>query len=157
MVRHYSKHRTPMYVCFPYANAFVNHRKLFKVIAEFKCPALIIRLLMYWYRNYNNMYKWDNIIFNKFTVSNDIKQGGILSSVFLNINVNVLSINLNENYIGCCLKDEVANHLYYLIICFFFILVLPPASGMNEMIKKWHKNYHWIIVIRNWHWYTPIP
>ena len=136
IVRHYNKHRTPMYVCFLDASkAFdcVNHWKLFKVMVKRKCPAFIIRLLMYWYRNQKLCVKWDSIISKKFSVSNGIKQGGILSPKLFNIYVNVLSTSLNEKYIGCCLKDKVVNHLYS---ADDLVLVSPTASGMSELIQE---------------------
>ena len=136
IVRHYNKHRTPMYVCFLDASkAFdcVNHWKLFKVMVECKCPAFIIRLLMYWYRNQKLCVKCDSVISKKFSVSNGIKKGGILSPKLFNIYVNVLSTSLNEKHIGCCLKDKVINHLYY---ADDLVLVSPTASGMNELIQE---------------------
>ena len=136
IVRHYNKHRTPMYVCFLDASkAFdcVNHWKLFKVMVERKCPAFIIRLLMYWYRHQKLCVKWDSVISKKFSVSNGIKHGGILSPKLFNIYVNVLSTSLNEKHIGCCLKDKVINHLYY---ADDLVLVSPTASGMNELIQE---------------------
>ena len=75
------------------------------MMVERKCPAFIIRLLMYWYRNQKLCVKWDRVISNKFSVSNGIIQGGILSPKLFNIYVNVLSTSLNEKYVGCCLKD----------------------------------------------------
>ena len=90
IVRHYNKHRTPMYVCFLDASkAFdcVSHWKLFKVMVERKCPAFIIRLLMYWYRNHKPCVNWNSVISKKFSVSNGIKQGGILSPKLFNIYV----------------------------------------------------------------------
>ena len=68
-----------------------------------------------------------------FSVSNGIKQGGILSPKLFNIYVNVLTTSLNEKYIGCCLKDKVVNHLYYVDD---LVLVSPTASGMNELIQE---------------------
>ena len=137
IVRHYNKHRTPMYVCFLDASkAFdcVNHWKLFKVMVERKCPAFITRLLMYWYRNQKLCVKWDSVISNKFSVSNGITQGGMLSPKLFNIKVDVLSTSLNEKYKGCCLKDKVVNHLYYADA---LVLVSPTASGMNELIQEY--------------------
>ena len=125
-----------MYVCFLDASkAFdcVNLWKLFKVMVERKCPAFIIRLLIYWYRNQKLCVKWDSVISKKFSVSSGIKQGGILSPKLFNIYVNVLSTSLNEKHIGCCLKDKVVNHLYH---ADDLVLVSPTASGMNELIQE---------------------
>ena len=136
IVRHYNKHRTPMYVGFLDASKafdFVNQWKLFKVMVERKCPAFIIRLLMYWYRNQKLRVKWDSVICSKFSVSNGSKQGGILPPKLFNIYFNVLSASLNEKYIGCCLKDKVVNHLYY---ADDLVLVYPTASGINELIQE---------------------
>ena len=49
-IRYYTVHSTPMYVCFLDAiKAFdcINHSKLFKVLIERKCPAYVIKLLVY--------------------------------------------------------------------------------------------------------------
>ena len=100
MIQFYRKHRTPVYVCFLDASeAFdcVNHWKLFNVMIERKCPAFIIRLLLFWYRNQKLFIKWDNVLSEKVSVSNFIKQGGILSSKLFNIDVNTLHMYLNEN------------------------------------------------------------
>ena len=71
---------------------------------ERKCPAFIIRFLMYWYRNQKLCVKWDSVISKKFSVSNGIKQDGILSPKLFNIYVNVSNTSLNIKYIGCCLN-----------------------------------------------------
>ena len=135
MIRFYRKHRTPVYVCFLDASkAFdcVNHWKLFNVMIERQCPAFIIRLLMFWYRNQKLCIKWDSVLSEKFSVTNGIKQGGILSPKLFNIYVNTLSVSLNEKYIGCCLNGKVVNHLYY---ADDLVLVSPTASAMNELLR----------------------
>ena len=80
---------------------------------ELQCSAFIIRLMMFWYRNQMLCIKWDSILSEKFSVSNGIKQGGILSPKLFNIYVNTLSMSWNEKYIGCCLNGNVVNHFYY--------------------------------------------
>ena len=57
---------------------------------------------MFWYRNQKLCIKWDNVLSEKFSVTNGIKQGGILSPKLFNIYVNTLSVSLSEKYIGCC-------------------------------------------------------
>ena len=74
--------RTLMCVCFlDVSKVFdcVNHWKLFKGMVECKCPALIIRHLMYWYRNHKLCVKWNNFVYNKVSMGNGIEHGGILS------------------------------------------------------------------------------
>ena len=86
MIRFYRKHRTHVSVCFLDASkAFdcVNHWKLFNVMIERKCPAFIIRLLMFWYRNQKLCIKWDSVLSEKFSVTNGIKQGGSVTGVTL--------------------------------------------------------------------------
>ena len=135
MIRFYRKHRTSVYVCFLDASKafdYVNHWKLFNVMIERKCPAFIIRLLNFWYRNQKLCIKWDSVLSEKFSVTNGIKQGGIVSPKLFNICVNTLSVSLNEKYIGCCLNGKVVNHLYY---ADDLVLVSPTASGMNELLQ----------------------
>ena len=68
---------------------------------------------MFWYRNQKLFIKSDCVLSEKFSATNGIKQGGILSPKLSNIDVNTLSMSLNEKYIGCCINGKVVNHLYY--------------------------------------------
>ena len=145
MIRFYRKHRTPVYVCFLDASkAFycVNHWKLFSVMIEHKCPAFIIRLLMFWYRNQKLCIKWDSVLSDTFSVTNGIKQGGILSPKLFNIYVNTLSVSLNEKYIGCCLNGKVVNHL-----CYADDLVIIVA---NCFCKEWIALSVWTVFWKIW-------
>ena len=135
MIRFYRKHRTPVYVCFldaSKASDCVYHWKLFNVMIERKCPAFIIRLLLLWYRNQKLFIKWDSVLSEKVSVSNFIKQGGILSSKLFNIYVNNLNMSLNEKCIACCLNGNVVNYLYH---ADDLVLLSPTASGMNELLR----------------------
>ena len=56
-----------------------------------------------------------------FTVSNDVKQGGILSPRLLNVYMDVLSVNLNKLQIGCLYAGAIMNHMMYADdLCVFF-------------------------------------
>ena len=98
-----------------------------------KCLGFFIR--MYWDVNQSVLHKdvcniSDSVLSGKFSVSNGIKQGGIMSPVWFNMYVSVLSMmkfnetyigwwfnmyvsalsmKLNETYIGWCLNDYVAD------------------------------------------------
>ena len=75
-IRYYTVHSTPMYVCFLDASkAFdcINHWKLFKVLIDRKCPAYVIKLLVYWYQEQRLCVKWDGMTSDKFPLCNGIK------------------------------------------------------------------------------------
>ena len=72
--------------------------------------------------------KWGNILSDPFSVSNGVKQGGILSPKLFNMYIDHLSIELNKLYVGCC----VVNHLYYADdLC----LLSPTAYSLNELLS----------------------
>ena len=57
--------------------------------------------------------RWGNTYSTKFLVTNEVKQGGILSSCLFNVYMNNLSLSLNSSGIGGSLGDNIMNHLYY--------------------------------------------
>ena len=138
-IRYYTVHSTPMYVCFLDASkAFdcINHWKLFKVLIDRKCPAYVIKLLVYWYQEQRLCVKWDGMTSDTFPVCNGIKQGGILSPKLFNIYVDVLSQQLNKVMVGCCMNGKVINHLYY---ADDLVLLSPSAHGMQKLLNECEK------------------
>ena len=76
-IRYYTVHSTPMYVCcLDASDAFdcINHWKIFKVLIDSKCPAYVIKFLVYWYQEQRLCVKWDGMTSNTFPVCNGIKQ-----------------------------------------------------------------------------------
>ena len=92
-----------MYVCFLDAsNAFdcINHWKLFQILIVRKCPAYILKVLVFWYQEQMLCVKGNGALSECFSVSNGIKQWGILSPKLFNIYVYVLCQKLNEKNSG---------------------------------------------------------
>ena len=105
-----------MYVCFlDDSKAFdcINHWKLFKIRVDRKCPAYVIKVLVYWYLEQGLCVKLDGMASDTISVCNGIKQGGILSPKLFNIYVDVLSQQLNKVMVGCCMNSKVIYHIYY--------------------------------------------
>ena len=128
-----------MYVCFLDASkAFdcINHWKLFEILVDRKCPAYVIKLLVFWYQEQLLCVKWGGMISETFSVSNGIKQGGILSPKLFNIYVDVLSRQLNKVLVGCCLNGKVINHLYY---ADDLVLLSPSPHGLKKLIQECEK------------------
>ena len=135
-IRYYCNHKTPVYVCFLDASkAFgcINHWKLFQILIERKCPAYILKVLVFWYQEKMLCVKWNGALSECFSVSNSIKQGGILSPKLFNINVDVLSQKLNEKIVGCSFNGTIINHLYY---ADDLALIAPSSNGMQKLITE---------------------
>ena len=88
-------------------------------------------MLMFWYRNQSLCIKCDSVLSEKFSVTNGIKQGDILSPKLFNNYVNTVNVSLNEKYIGCyklkCCESS--------LLCRWLVLVSPTASAMNEFLR----------------------
>ena len=60
----------------------VNYCKLFKILLKRNVNPLICRLLLFMYINQNLRVRWGNNYSDSFTVSNGVKQGGVISPIF---------------------------------------------------------------------------
>jgi len=57
--------------------------------------------------------KWGNATSTTFTVTNDVKEGGILSPLLFNIYIDDLSLTLSKSNISCRLGGRHINHITY--------------------------------------------
>ncbi len=65
--------------------------KLLEKLLKRGTPGYLIRILIFWYSNHTLMVRWGNIVFAPFTVSNGVRQGGILSLYLFNVYMDDLS------------------------------------------------------------------
>ena len=63
----------------------VNHWTLFKQLINRGMPDVFVRLLVYWYRTQNAWVRWSTACSEMFTVSNGVRQCGILSPLLFNV------------------------------------------------------------------------
>ena len=78
----------------------VNDRILFTKLGNRGTTQYIIRILSFWYANQQMCIRWGGTYSTSFNVSNGVRQGSILSPV-----------NLNACRVGCCVGNEIINHL----------------------------------------------
>ena len=71
-----------------------------------------------------------------FTVSNGVRQGGILSPLLFNVYVDDLSIRLNKLNIGCTIGGMVINHILY---ADDLVLISPSTHGLSKLINECQK------------------
>ena len=130
----YNLHTTNVYACFLDASkAFdkVNHWHLFKKLLYKGVPKLIVRLLMYWYISQQFAVKWCNVVSPFFTVSNGVRQGGVLSPVLYNLFIDDLSVQLMKSNVGCIMNDVRMNHLMYADDS---VILAPSPSGLQKLL-----------------------
>ena len=133
LFRNYIANGSSMYVTMLDASkAFdkVNHSKLFGKLIDRGCPAFIVRILYHWYSTQQFTIRWCQGFSSFFTVSNGVKQGGILSPHLFNVYMDDLSVNLNKLYIGCLYAGTLINHLMYADdLCIFS----PSVAGLRKL------------------------
>ena len=139
LVNKYMDKGSCVYTCFLDASkAFdrVNHSKLFKKLSEKGVPGYLLRLLIFWYENQTMCIRWGSKISEKFTISNGVRQGSILSPHLFKIYVDDLSVALNGKQIGCVVNNMIINHLMY---ADDIVLISPSSIGLIELIETCHK------------------
>ena len=93
---------------------------------------LLVRILVFWYYSkQDTCIKWGNATSTCFTISNGVRQGGILSPTLFSIYMDDLSFILSESGIGCHIDDLCINHVFYADdLC----LMAPCAIAVQELI-----------------------
>ena len=110
----------------------VNYIKLFeKMLKKGVCP-LTVRLLLNMYTEQKFPFKWNDIITDKFNVTNGVRQGGILSPLFYGIYVDDLLEKLKMNGIGCHIGHHFVGVFGY---ADDIILLCPSITGLMKMIR----------------------
>ena len=136
LVDSYRKLNSSTYICFLDASkAFdrINHKLLFQKLQSRGTPVYLLNILMYWYLNQTMCVKWGSATSFSFTVTNGVRQGGILSPHLFNVYMDELSISLNRCQVGLYAGDKLVNHIMY---ADDVALMSPSAAGLAKLIKK---------------------
>ena len=76
--------------------------------------------------------RWKNQLSDGFSVSNGVRQGGILSPYLFCIYMDDLSKKLNDLHVGCMIGMMLINHLMY---ADDLVLLAPSARGLSMLLK----------------------
>ena len=134
VVELYKSMKGLVHLCFLDASkAFdrVNHHILFQRLAQRGVPKCFIRMLAFWYRNQKMAVRWGAACSESFTVTNGVRQGGILSPFLFNVFMDALSVELNQKSIGCIVGGKVVNHLMY---ADDLVLIAPSSGGLQRLL-----------------------
>ena len=134
-VSYYVNKDTPVFSAFLDASkAFdrTNHNQLFAKLIKRNVPMCIVRLLLSWYRQQTMQVKWGTNYSSPFTVTNGVRQGGVLSPYLFAVYLDELSIHLGSARVGCTVGNMVVNHLTFADdICVFS----PSISGLQCLLN----------------------
>ena len=76
--------------------------------------------------------RWGNVISPSLTVSNGVKQSGIISPILFNVYIDGLSVLLNSSNIGGQIGHTFLNHLCYAdALC----LISLSSAGMQKLLN----------------------
>jgi len=84
-----------------------NHKLLFAKLSKRNVPMYIIRLLLSWYRQQTMQVKWGTNYSSPFTVSNGVRQGGVLSPYLFAVYLDELSVQLGSARVGCTVVNNL--------------------------------------------------
>ena len=79
----------------------INYCKLFRILLKRNIDPLICRLLLSMYTNQKLRVKWANEFSNEFSVTNGVKQGGVISPLLYCVYIDGLISELIASEVGC--------------------------------------------------------
>ena len=86
----------------------INYCKLFRTLLERNVSPLICRLLLNMYTNQKLRVKWANTYSSEFSVSNGVKQGGVISPLLFCVYMDGLITELLSSNVGCFMGSVYA-------------------------------------------------
>ena len=90
---------------------------------------MIVRMLIFWYRKQE---MWGQATSEYFTISNCVRQGGILSLRLFAVYVDDLSKQLIDARSGCFIGHQCINHVMY--VCRRYLSLAPSALGLQKLL-----------------------
>ena len=132
-VLNYVNSNSDVHACFvDISKAFdsVNHKYLMKKLLHYGVPSMYVSLIEFWYNNQFVNVRYMSHLSAEWKISNGVRQGGILSSLFFNIYIDSLLERLSCLNIGCKLGILSSNVIAYADD----IVLLAPSVGSLQML-----------------------
>ena len=110
----------------------VDHGILFQKLIDRGLPLAIIRFLSSWYSSQMMRVRWDKSLSNSFSVSNGVRQGGVLSPILFSVYLDGLLQKLADSGAGCHW-----GHLFAGAVCYAddIVLLAPCPSALRILLN----------------------
>lgn len=135
VISHYLHSGSNVYSCLLDASkAFdrIHFGKLFRLLLERQVPFCVTRLVLDAYTRQMSRVFWNNLYSAYFSVSNGVKQGGVLSPTLFNIYIDRLLLLLEKSGYGCHLNNTYIGAVAY---ADDVTLSCPSRRGLNRMLE----------------------
>ncbi len=109
----------------------IKYCKLFEQLLAYNMSPLVLWLLSLLYTNQTMQVRWKSSIGNSFSVSNGVKQGGILSPVLFAVYMDGLLNKLKNSGIGCYMGNNFKCGVPF---ADEIKLLTPTHKGLNKHI-----------------------
>ena len=134
VIQYYRNKNSDVYVMLLDASkAFdkVHYMKLFNLLCKRGLCPVICRLLLYVYTNQTISVKWGSQHSCNVSISNGVKQGGILSPVLFIIYIDVLFTMLKDSGLGCHIGTNFMGAVGY---ADDIALIAPSVMSLKKML-----------------------
>ena len=134
VISRYCNNGSTVHGCFLDANkAFdrVDHSSLFKKLLQRNLSPVVVRILLTWYMDQRAGVLWSGSFSYKFSISNGIRQGGVLSPILFTVYIDDLLLELEKQGVGCFWK-----HHFVGAVCYTddVALITPSAPALCLML-----------------------
>ena len=110
----------------------VRHGLLFRKLLEAGIPPIILRLLLFIYVNQFANVKWNNSVSEIFSLSNGVRQGGVISAILYCFYGNILFSSLRKSGYGCWINSVYTGIYGYSDDNF---LLAPSHYALQKMLE----------------------
>ena len=117
----------------------VDFCKLFRLLIERNMNPIMIRFLMNMYTNQNNRVRYNQSHSDTFSITNGVKQGGVLSPTLFCIYIDNLLKNLKDSGFGCRIGNAYVGCVSY---ADDILLLCGSLYGLEQQILICEKYAH---------------
>ena len=110
----------------------VDHHLLFDKLLQRNLPLVVVRALLAWYLQQKVSVRWNKSSSDKFSISNGVQQGDVLSPILFTIYLDDLLLELERAGVGCYWCHHFVGAVSYVDN---IALLAPSLSALRIMLE----------------------